>query len=122
MEDVNPDDLRRMVLAFAATGAREVVAATNEGELSFGLKESSVEVGGVTWHLTTKYFAKSKFVGIQGHPERDPQSVMPHPFAALFVDMTQTEDDGSFSINLPADWLPAEIETTMEPAVREGVN
>jgi hypothetical protein len=112
------NELRKTVLAYAATEAHSVVRSVVENGLSMGHLNTSVTVGGVEWHLGITYHANSTFVQIQGHPDV-PEEVPAHPFALLFVNHRQ--DDASFSINLPAAWLPAQVPITDEP-IREGVS
>lgn len=104
---MNPNDVRAMVLSAAAQVARAVVAGVVGANLAVGSQEAEINVAEVKWRLVVTYFTQSGFVRLHASPIVDPEHGV-HPFFQLFLDPSAgNEDDGSFSINLPAAWLPA---------------
>jgi hypothetical protein len=110
--DMEPNELRQMVLSVAATMAHKVIDVVEKGGLSSGFMEESVEVAGVTWDVSTVYYGESQVVRVSGSPRRDAEHP-PHPFMLIFS-AGQTEDDGSFAFSVPASWLPEQVVETRE--------
>lgn len=102
-------ELRDMVLAFAREQARKVYDLVKEsGNLDFGRVQESLDVGGIEWHISARYWTDDDLIKVEGHPHI--QDGSPHiqslgPFGLLFSSETQEAPEGSFAFTLPAGWL-----------------
>lgn len=102
--EMNPDELRSMVLSFAGQMGRRCREVVREAGLTSAHLEDELEVVGVTWDVNAVYYSASDLVRVSGTPRRDVEHP-PHPFMLLFS--MGGDDDGSFSFMVPAAWLPA---------------
>lgn len=105
-DETEANDVRRRVLDTVAPMAHRVIESVEQGGLTAGHIDDRVEVAGVTWNVSAIYWQATGFVRIVGAPVVDETHGV-HPFMLIF--QTDPADDGSFTINLPKDWLPSLI-------------
>lgn len=103
------DELRAMVLAFAAQKARECYDAVRSTTLATGYIEDDIDAGGVAWHIRCTYNREHEAIRVSGHPHRDEsaEQVGVTPFGVMFG---MRPDEDAFDYQLPVAWLPSGVE------------